>query len=106
MPIYEYECSAASCGVRTEATRPIAERADAPACPCCGQRTELALSAPMVLFRGAGWSAPTTQQKLRTRSAEHAARGHALPLKARRPDRAIGPLAPVPMLGTSLERKP
>ncbi len=72
MPRYDYECS--RCGAIHEADRSVATRADAPACPACGAPTALLVAAPLVTFRGAGWSAPTTQARLARRSREHTAR--------------------------------
>ena len=100
MPLYDYACTDATCGASTETSRRVAERHDAPCCPRCGGSTALLVSAPLIVFRGAGWSSPTTQDRLRARSKAHAARGHALPPKARR---AIGPHARAPMPGTTEE---
>lgn len=54
MPLYEYTCS--GCGARVEEMRKQAERADGPACPECGEATELALSAPGRVGVGGGES--------------------------------------------------
>jgi putative FmdB family regulatory protein len=82
MPRYDYTC--AGCGATEEADRAISRRHEAPVCARCGGATALCLGAPLVVFRGAGWMSPTTTDKLRSRAAEHAARGHRLPLRARR----------------------
>ena len=82
MPRYDYECQA--CGETAEADRPIACRNEGPACPDCGGPTELLVAGPMTIFKGAGWSSLTTQDKIRARAAAHAARGHELPPRARR----------------------
>ncbi len=82
MPRYDYTC--ASCGASTETDRTIGQRHDTPACPRCGSATVLVMSAPLVVFRGTGWTSPTTTDKLRRRSADHAARGHRLPPRTRR----------------------
>ena len=72
MPRYDYTCIV--CGFAHEADRKVAWRCDCPSCPECGGPTALAVGAPLVVFKGAGWSAPTTQERLRRRSAEHTAR--------------------------------
>lgn len=78
MPRYDYQCV---CGRIFEADQAIVRRHDAPPCPRCGGASVLVVSAPMPIFKGKGWTSPTTQDKLRRRAAEHAARGHRLPLK-------------------------
>jgi len=82
MPRYDYQC--AGCGLIEEHDRAVADRHQAPACTRCGGPTTLCVSAPLVVFRGTGWTTPTTTDQLRRRSAEHAARGHQLPLRARK----------------------
>lgn len=44
MPLYEYRCP--GCGERVERMRSVADRAEGPDCPSCGEPTGLALSAP------------------------------------------------------------
>jgi putative FmdB family regulatory protein len=74
MPRYDYECS--RCGQITEADREVARRGAAPACVASGAPTVLLVGVPLVVFRGAGWSASTTQERLARRSREHTAREH------------------------------
>ncbi|HOB51635.1 MAG TPA: zinc ribbon domain-containing protein [Acidobacteriota bacterium] len=52
MPIYEYVCTV--CNHRFEK---IQKFSDPPVtdCPDCGQRVELAPSAPAIQFKGSGW---------------------------------------------------
>lgn len=83
MPRYDYQC--AHCSAVSEHDRAVADRHRAPVCARCGDPTALCLSAPLVVFRGQGWTTPTTTDKLRRRNAEHAARGHRLPPRPARP---------------------
>lgn len=99
MPLYDYACTDASCAATVEASRSIAGRREGPRCPRCGGATELLTSAPLLVFRGTGWSSPTTADHLRARSAAHAARGHALPPRSR----PIGPHGRVTTADTTAE---
>ncbi len=83
MPRYVYECR--RCGAGCEADRSITDRHTAPVCSACGGSTALAVSAALVVFRGGGWSTPTTVDKLRARNAAHTARGNAHPAGNTRP---------------------
>lgn len=58
MPLYEYACL--SCERHTDAYRSVAERNDAPACPCCGGRTRKVIS----LSRPIGDMAPYYDENL------------------------------------------
>ena len=52
MPLYEYACPV--CGERAEKMRSIADRADGPECPSCGEGMVLALSLPGRVSGGGG----------------------------------------------------
>ncbi|MGH7069917.1 MAG: FmdB family zinc ribbon protein [Acetobacteraceae bacterium] len=63
MPIYEYECP--NCGPFTD-FRPIADYALPAICPGCnGEASRVFLSAPGMIFRGAGRSVRTAEDAQR-----------------------------------------
>lgn len=56
MPLYEYECTATSCGKLTEELRKFEDMEKLEPCPQCGKETRRKISRGSFVLKGSGWS--------------------------------------------------